>query len=477
MPRKRLSAVAIEKLEQAIGDATTSTATSAVFGICNMQKEVVRKLRMTADGVTDVSSEHCEPDHLIPERLERLLYPKPWKVVFGGRGSAKTRTVATILTESARFRPERVGCFREIQQSIEDSSYQELVDEIERKGESAEYRCIDGKITHKRTKSKFRFRGLYRNITGVKGFAGITKAWIEEAENVSQASWDILEPTIRNKGSEIWVTFNPNKEVDATWTQWVQPWRDKIVNGMYEDDEILIIECNWTDNPWMTEELIRSKEKMKRVDFDRYMHIWEGKFNKRSDEQVFGGKWRVDSFEPQPHWHGPYHGMDFGFSGDPAAMTEVWVENLDNGTHGEERRKVYINREYGKIHLEITDHPAAMDQNFPMARKARWYADSSRPETISHIKRAGFDIHPCNKWPGSVEDGVTWLRGCEEIVIHDRCKEMKNEATMYSHKVDKNTGVVLTDIVDAYNHFWDSVRYALNDYIVQRGAGWIRRKR
>ncbi len=76
MPRKRLSAVAIQKLEQAIGDATTSAATSAVFGICNMQKEVVRKLRMTASGVTDVSGEDCEPDHLIPERLEKLLYPK-----------------------------------------------------------------------------------------------------------------------------------------------------------------------------------------------------------------------------------------------------------------------------------------------------------------------------------------------------------------------------------------------------------------
>ena len=234
------------------------------------------------------------------------------------------------------------------------------MDEIDRKGESSEYRCIDGKITHKRTKSKFRFRGLYRNITGVKGFAGISKAWVEEAENVSQASWDILEPTIRAEGSEIWVTFNPNKETDATWNQWVAPYYDKMVDGTYEDDDILIIECNYRDNPWFYDTpLPASMEKMKAVDFDRHLWIWEGKFNKRSDEQVFGGKWRTASFEVKPEWHGPYHGMDFGFSGDPAAMVEVWVENLPG-----DRRNVYINREYGKVHLEITDHPAAMDQAF-----------------------------------------------------------------------------------------------------------------
>lgn len=473
MARKRISALAIEKLEAQVDDAMTDIAESAIFGICDMQKNVVKRLRMTATGVEDVTHATTQADHLIPAKLERLLYPKRNKVVFGGRASTKTRTVATILTESARFRPERIGCFREIQQSIEDSSYQELVDEIDRKGESSEYRCIDGKITHKRTKSKFRFRGLYRNITGVKGFAGISKAWVEEAENVSQASWDILEPTIRAEGSEIWVTFNPNKETDATWTQWVAPYYDKMVDGIYEDDDTLIIECNYRDNPWFYDTpLTASMEKMKVVDFDRYLWIWEGKFNKRSDEQVFGGKWRTASFEVNPEWHGPYHGMDFGFSGDPAAMVEVWVENLPG-----DRRNVYINREYGKVHLEITDHPEAMDQAFPMARKARWYADSSRPETISHIKRAGFDIHPCNKWPGSVEDGVTWLRGCDSIIIHDRCHEMKNEAAMYSHKVDKNTGLVLTEIVDKYNHYWDAVRYALNDYIVQRGSGWIRRSR
>lgn len=473
MARKRLSALAIEKLEEKIDDAINTVAESAVFGICDMDKNVIKRLKMTATGVEDVTHTVVDADHLIPAKLEKLLYPKPWKVVYGGRGSAKTRTVSTILTESARFQTERIGCFREIQQSIEDSSYQELVDEIERKGEASEYRCVDGKITHKRTKSKFRFRGLYRNVTGVKGFAGMTKAWVEEAENVSQSSWDILEPTIRAKGSEIWVTFNPNKETDATWTQWVKPWHERMVDGIYEDDEILIIECNWTDNPWFTEELMRSKEKMKRVDFDRYMWIWEGKFNKRSDEQVFGGKWRTETFEPQPDWNGPYYGLDWGFSTDSLAATEVYIEELPGN-----RRNAYIYREGGKVGLEITDTSEALQTWFPDTKRKRWIADSARPEMISHMRnKEGYDMHPCTKWPGSVEDGVAWLRGCESIIIHDQCPKMKDEAMNYSYKVDKLTGNVLTDIVDKHNHFWDSVRYALGDVIQVRGGGWLRRRR
>lgn len=473
MARKRLSALAIEKLEAQIDDALTDVAESAIFGICDMQKNVIKRLRMTATGVDDVTNVTTHADHLIPAKLERLLYPKRFKFVYGGRGSGKTRTIITILTERARFRTDRFACFREIQQSIEDSSYQELVDEIARKGESAEFRVVNNEITHKKTKAKFRFKGLYRNQTTVKGFAGITVGWVEEAENVSQTSWDILVPTIRAANSELWCSFNPNKETDPTWKNWIAPYHSQMVDGIFENDEILIIECNYSDNPWFWDTPLPSAmEQMKRVDFDRYMWIWEGKFNKRSDEQVFGGKWRIDNFDVKPEWHGPYFGMDFGFSTDPTAMVEVYIEELPGG-----RRNIYINREYGKVGLEITDTPAAMEQSFPMAKRARWYADCARPETISHIKRSGFDIHPCTKWPGSVEDGVTWLRGCDSIIIQERCKEMQNEAAMYSYKVDKLTGNVLTDIVDAFNHFWDAVRYALNDHIVQRGSGMLIRRR
>nr|UYL16764.1 MAG: terminase large subunit [Caudoviricetes sp.] len=473
MARKRISSIAIEKLEQAVGNSTAKPE-SAVFGIVDKlladgTPNVIKRLKMTATGVSETNE---EPTILIPKRMELLLYPRRFKVFYGGRGSGKTANVVSYLIEKARFRNSRVGCFREIQNSIKESSYAELVDEINRKGHTQEYRCVDGEITHHTTRSKFVFRGLWRNITAIKGMAGLTDVFCEESENISQVSWDTLIPTVRAAGSEIIIVFNPNKETDPTWTNFVEPYIDKMVDGIYQDDDIVVVNVNYIHNPWFTEELKQHMNQMKAVDYDRYLWVYEGKFNKRSDEQVFGGKWRIDNFEVKPEWHGPYFGMDFGFSTDPTAMVEVYIEELPGG-----RRNIYINREYGKVGLEITDTPAAMEQSFPMARRARWYADCARPETISHIKRSGFDIHPCTKWPGSVEDGVTWLRGCDSIIIHERCKEMQNEAAMYSYKVDKLTGNVLTDIVDAYNHYWDAVRYALNDHIVQRGSGMLIRRR
>lgn len=473
MARKRLSSIAIEKLEQAVGNSTAKPE-SAVFGIVDKlladgTPNVIKRLKMTATGVSETNE---EPTILIPKRMELLLYPRRFKVFYGGRGSGKTANVVSYLIEKARFRNSRVGCFREIQNSIKESSYAELVDEINRKGHTQEYRCVDGEITHHITRSKFVFRGLWRNITAIKGMAGLTDVFCEESENISQVSWDTLIPTVRAAGSEIIIVFNPNKETDPTWTNFVEPYIDKMVDGIYQDDDIVVVNVNYVHNPWFTEELKQHMNQMKAVDYDRYLWVYEGKFNKRSDEQVFGGKWRIDNFEVKAEWHGPYFGMDFGFSTDPTAMVEVYIEELPGG-----RRNIYINREYGRVGLEITDTPAAMEQSFPMAKRARWYADCARPETISHIKRSGFDIHPCTKWPGSVEDGVTWLRGCDSIIIHERCKEMQNEAAMYSYKVDKLAGNVLTDIVDAFNHFWDAVRYALNDHIVQRGSGMLIRRR
>nr|UYL17162.1 MAG: terminase large subunit [Caudoviricetes sp.]UYL17179.1 MAG: terminase large subunit [Caudoviricetes sp.]UYL17201.1 MAG: terminase large subunit [Caudoviricetes sp.]UYL17207.1 MAG: terminase large subunit [Caudoviricetes sp.] len=473
MARKRLSSIAIEKLEQAVGNSTAKPE-SAVFGIVDKlladgTPNVIKRLKMTATGVSETNE---EPTILIPKRMELLLYPRRFKVFYGGRGSGKTANVVSYLVEKARFRNSRVGCFREIQNSIKESSYAELVDEINRKGHTQEYRCVDGEITHHITRSKFVFRGLWRNITAIKGMAGLTDVFCEESENISQVSWDTLIPTVRAAGSEIIIVFNPNKETDPTWTNFVEPYIDKMIDGIYQDDDIIVVNVNYVHNPWFTEELKQHMNQMKAVDYDRYLWVYEGRFNKRSDEQVFGGKWRIDNFEVKHEWHGPYFGMDFGFSTDPTAMVEVYIEELPGG-----RRNIYINREYGKVGLEITDTPAAMEQSFPMAKRARWYADCARPETISHIKRSGFDIHPCTKWPGSVEDGVTWLRGCDSIIIHERCKEMQNEAAMYSYKVDKLTGNVLTDIVDAFNHYWDAVRYALNDHIVQRGSGMLIRRR
>lgn len=467
MARKKISLQTLKKLEGQI-TALPDKITGAVFGVCDMQRNVIKKLRMTADGVEDVTASDIEPEHLIPAKLEKLLYPKRYKIVYGGRGSGKTRTVTTILTQEARLKPGRIPCFREIQASIEDSSYQEIIDEIERKGIKSEFKVTERGINHRRMKSRFRFRGLYRNLTTVKGFAGASRAWVDESEALSQSSLDILEPTIRAAGSELWFTFNPNKETDPMWRM-VAPYVDKMVDGIYEDEDTLIIECNYSDNPWLTEELKLSRDRMKETDYDRYLWIWEGKFNKRSDEIILAGKYKDEYFEADPAWDGPYFGADWGFSTDPTALTASYIEWLPSGG-----KRLYIRHEAGGTGIELNNLDTLFD-SVPGARDYRWRSDNSRPETISHVQRMGFDIIGAKKWAGSVEDGIAYLRGFDEIIIHPDCTRTLHEFGAYSYKVDKLTGDVLPDIVDKDNHYIDSLRYAHEPMISQRFAGWLSR--
>lgn len=455
---KRLSLKVIEELEDQVAQQT-GTSISKVFGICNMDKEVIRCWRLTSNGPIAVDD---EAEILIPERLEKLLFPKRRKIVYGGRGSAKTRTVTSILTERARVFPERVVCFREIQDSIADSSKQEIEDQIERSGLSEFFSVTERKIRSYLSGGSFTFSGLYRNLTKVKGKAGTTVAWCEEAENNSRESWDVLFPTIRAEGSEVWATLNPREETDPTWADVIKPYVDKMVDGIYEDENTLIIECNFEHNPWLTKELMLERDTMARVDPDRYAWIWLGKFRKRSDVKVLNGKWVVEDFTPEKTWNGPYFGADFGFSQDPSTLNKCWIHN----------RCLYIEYEAHGISVELDDMPAFYDR-VPDSRKYMIKADCARPETISHIKSKGFKIEGAEKWQGSVEDGITFLRSFEKIIIHSRCKHTILEANAYEYKTDRLTGDILPDIVDKHNHHWDAIRYALDKMIKRKGKGWF----
>jgi phage terminase large subunit len=479
---KRLSLKVIQELEDRYRAARSETV-SAVFGVCDMQGEVIRGWQYIkgAPQPTDLPA-----TIMIPERLEKLLFPKRRIIIYGGRGSGKTRTITAWLTEMARHQTERVLCLREVLKSIDDSSYQELVDEINRKPWADEFRCINNKISVPNKKSTFKFEGMRTNASqNLKAKAGSTKAWVDEAETVSRDAWDALFPTMRKKGSQVVISFNPREETDPTWKDLVEPYYAQMVDGIYEDDETLIIECNWQHNPWFTDELRGEKDRMARNDPDRYMWIWEGKFRRRSDVKVLNGKWIIEAFEPQKNWDGPYFGADFGFSQDPSTLNKLWINN----------RKLYVEYEANGIGVELDDmflfyaaHDGATPdqleyikkrkpserkyEGIPDARRYMIKADCARPETISHIKRQGFRIEGAEKWQGSVEDGITFLRSFDQIVLHPRCKNTIFEANAYEYKTDRLTGDILPDIVDKHNHHWDAIRYALDKLIKRKGRSF-----
>ena len=201
-----------------------------------------------------------------PEKMGLLFEPHRFKVLYGGRDSAKSWSVARALLLEGAEQPLPMGCFREVQKSIKDSVHQLLSNQIEELGLTKFYDILRDEIRGENG-TFFRFAGLSAQTRdSIKSFEGLKRAWVEEAQNVSKRSWDILEPTIRAPGSEIIVTFNPDMDTDETYQRFV-------VNPSPEVASVLV---NWYDNPWRSQVLDAARERMKAEAPDDYAHIYEG---------------------------------------------------------------------------------------------------------------------------------------------------------------------------------------------------------
>ena len=180
-----------------------------------------------------------------PEKLAFLFQPARYKVVHGGRGSSKSWGFARALLIQAAQRPLRVLCTREIQNSIADSVHKLLADQIAGMGLESIF-TVQQTAIYGPNGSEFIFAGLRtQDINKIKSFEGVDVVWVEEGQAVSKKSWDVLTPTIRKPGSEIWVSFNPDLESDETYQRFVaQPPAGAVV-----------VQMNWRDNPWFPPEL------------------------------------------------------------------------------------------------------------------------------------------------------------------------------------------------------------------------------
>lgn len=226
-----------------------------------------------------------------PEKLLFLIQePARYKVLYGGRGGMKTETIARaliILTSSKRL---RVACFRELQNSIDESVHATLANCIRDMGLDDEFDIQAKAIISKRTGSEFIFFGLRYKINSIKSLARIDIAWIEEAANVSKTSWDKLEPTIRGKhetdpsgmggpfglGPEIWVSFNPELDTDETYVKFILK-RDQFCPEFFNGKRYsFVIKTNPEDNPWLPEDLKTKSEILKLADEDEWLHVYGG---------------------------------------------------------------------------------------------------------------------------------------------------------------------------------------------------------
>lgn len=215
----------------------------------------------------------------LPEKLGFLVEKKArYKGAHGGRGSTKSWSFARVLLYEGIVRPGgkskivekpaplRVLCAREFQNSIDESVHQLLQDQIIACRFEAYY-TVQAKRIIGPDGTDFSFDGLHHNAQELKSYEGVDIVWVEEANNVSRSSWNILTPTIRKNDSEIWLTFNPELEEDETYQRFVvNPPADSIV-----------VEMNWRDNPWFNSVLEAERRDLERRDHDEYLTVWEGR--------------------------------------------------------------------------------------------------------------------------------------------------------------------------------------------------------
>lgn len=389
----------------------------------------------------------------LPPKIRQLFIPARGEVMYraawGGRGSGKSYNFALMAGVWGASERLRILCTRDLQVSIKESFHAEVKNAIQSTPFLApQYDIGVDFIRGRYTGTEFIFRGLRHNTGSIKSLAQVDLCIVEEAEDVSEASWVALEPTIRAEKSEIWVIWNPRIEgspVDKRLRQ-TPPARS------------VVAEVNYWDNPKFPPNLeVQRQHAQRTMDPNVYAHIWEGAYLAISDAQVLRGKFCVEPFVPGAGWDGPYFGADWGFSQDPTALVKCWIY----------QRRLYVEFEAYGIGVEI-DHLPRLFDTVAGVRQHVIRADSARPETISYMQRQGFKIQAAPKWSGSVEDGVAHLRGYDQIVIHPRCKHTLEEARLWSYKTDRLTGDVLPVLVDANNHAWDAVRYALAPLIRQR---------
>ena len=368
-----------------------------------------------------------------------LLQPSRYKGAHGGRGSGKSHFFAELLVEEHIRNPGlRSVCIREVQRSLEQSAKRLIEDKIEALGVGHMFQVQKDRILAPGD-GVVLFQGMQNHTAdSIKSLEGFRRAWVEEAQSLSQRSLDLLRPTIRAEDSEIWCSWNPRKDTDPV---------DNFLRNQPPPSAI-VVEANYMHNPWFPQVLREEMEWDKRRDPDKYQHVWLGGYLRNSEARVFHN-WRVDEFETPPDARF-YFGADWGFSVDPTVLVRCWIDG----------RTLHIDQEAYKVGCSITDTPALFDR-VPESRRWPITADSARPETIDYMRKHGFArMQPSKKGAGSVQDGIEFLKSYD-IVVHPRCRHTIDELTMYSYKTDRLTGEVLPVLEDDKNHVIDAVRYAV----------------
>jgi len=370
-----------------------------------------------------------------------LLNPARYKGAWGGRGSGKSHFFAELLIEEhIRNQNQASVCVREIQRTLNQSVKRLLENKIIELKVQDYFTVQDVMIKSRRGNGMIIFQGMQNHTAdSIKSLEGFDRAWVEEAQSLSQTSLDLLRPTIRKPDSELWFSWNPKNETDPI---------DQLLRGEMPPKDATVLKVNYSDNPWFPEVLREEMEYDRNRDPDKYRHVWMGDYLGNSEARVFRN-WKVEEFVCPPDAILRF-GADWGFASDPTVLVRCFIMG----------RKLFVEYEAYMVGCEIMNTPDLF-MTVPESERYPITADSARPETISHMKKNGFPrIMAAVKGPKSIEEGIEWLKNYE-IIVHPRCKHTIDELSLYSYKTDKMTGEVLPVLEDKQNHVIDALRYAV----------------
>lgn len=365
-----------------------------------------------------------------PAKLAFLFRPKRYKVLYGGRGGAKSWGIARALLIIAARQKKRILCARELQESIADSVHELLKGQVNALGLQGFYEVQKTRIVGQNG-SEFVFDGLKHNVNSLKSFEGADIVWVEEANNVSKRSWDVLIPTIRANGSEIWISFNPELATDETYKRFV-------INPPSDAE---VVKIGWRDNPWFPDVLQREMLDLKARDYNAYLNVWEGEtvqvlegaiYAKELKKVLEDGrrtKVRYDRSLPV------YASWDLGRSD----MTAIWFFQ-----HAPfERRYIdyYENRGYA------IDHYINVCQGKGYNFAAHYLPHDAKHKTIIHklsveaqMRAVGWTVKVVPNLKRSV--GISACRLILPTCVFDEEKTAEgwNALSHYCYKVDDETG-------------------------------------
>lgn len=372
----------------------------------------------------------------IPVEYKPLFEPG-WReaAIYGGRYSLKSHTVARYLLIRARMAKTRVACFREFQNSINESSYQLLADLIKH-FKLTEFEITNNSIVNKLNGSDFLFKGLWHNEQSIKSIEGIDIAWVEEAQTVSKESLEVLTPTIRKEGSQIIYTYNRLLEDDPVHQRLVLEGRPNtlILNINYE----IAIKYKM-----MPDVIFQEIEDDKKNRPSLYEHKWLG-MPGSLDQKIYKN-WNI--IETVPHEARLERiGLDFGYSNDPTAIVAIYKYN--NGYILDE-----VCFQKGMSNKEIAD-------TLKNTERALVIADSAEPKSIDEIRAYGINILPTTKGQGSVTQGIQYVQS-QKISVTQRSSNIIKEYKSYMWRKDR-AGKTLNEAEDMFNHSMDALRYAFS---------------